>query len=263
MKHQGFYDAFSIGKQGLASHGISTWLRFFFVYAFLSNISCHGKKLLDLGCSDGTFLLWTRETTDYVGVDINRQMLLSAKRRPFPYLGFVLADAENLPFVDNTFRIVCVCETLEHLTHRREGIKEIARVSSNHILVTVPTFLLFPFFATVFRHLLQRLSLAEEKNYFRSPEHKVEFFLIPFNGLVSLSSLVRDFSKNGYSTSAYHEIGFVAHHVLPLLKKTGLVAPPVLHPTTTITMMKLEQAFSKIHIPFGTYAVLLFSKQKS
>lgn len=258
------YDIFSIGKQGLARDGIFTWLRFLFVYIEFLKASFHGKRLLDVSCGDGSFLLWTRRKANYVGLDINPHKLLIAKRT-HPCLGLVLADAGNLPFRSEAFDIVCTSETLEHLTHRKreEAIKEIARVSCNHVIVTVPTISLFCFLATVFHNLLQKLGWVKERHKicFKSSEHQVEFFHILFNDLVPLNSLVSMFYENGFSSILCQEIGFVTNLAFPLLKKRGLITP-VSHPWLTTIIMRLEKAFSKAHFPFGQYAILHFQNRK-
>jgi ubiquinone/menaquinone biosynthesis C-methylase UbiE len=256
------YDIFSIGKQGLARDGIMTWLRFFFVYTEFLKASFHDQRVLDVACGDGRFLQWARRKANYVGLDIDPHILLKAKRK-HQCLGLVLADASNLPFQSEAFDIVCTSETLEHLTHqkREEAINEIARVSYNHVIVTVPTISYFDFLVTVFHNLLQKLGLVKERHKigFKSFEHQVEFFPIPFNDLVPLSSLVSMFSENGFSTPVCHEIGFITNFAFRLLKKNALIKP-VSHPWLTIVIMRLEKAFSKAHFPIGHYAILHFQK---
>lgn len=261
------YDIFSIGKQGLARDGIMTWLRFFFVYTEFSKASFHGQRVLDVACGDGRFLLWARRKADYVGLDIDRHSLLIAKRKP-TMLGLVLADASNLPFRSDGFDIVCSSETLEHLTHRKreEAINEIARVSCNHVIVTVPTISYFVFLTAVLHNSLQKLGLIKERHkmekYFKSFEHQVEFFPIPFNDILPLNYLASMFCENGFSTLLCHEIGSITNFAFGLLKKNALLTP-VLHPWLTIVIMKLEKAFSKAHFPFGGYAILHFQKERS
>lgn len=47
-------------------------------------------------------------------------------------------DLHHLPFPDNTFPLVICLEVLEHLPDSTVGLRELARVSSEYILMSVP-----------------------------------------------------------------------------------------------------------------------------
>jgi hypothetical protein len=257
-----FYSIFLSGRQGLMRDGIFTWLRFMFVYIECSKICLRRSRLLDLAYGDGSFLLWSRRKTNYVGLDIDRYKLLIAKKNN-NLLALIVADAGNLPFKAKAFDTVVTSETLEHLTeHKRQGaIEEISRVSCGHVIVTVPTIGLRGFIATILQHaLLQKIGWTQKQPLgFKSPDHQTEFFPIPFNGIVPLNYLVKEFCRNGFGNSLCHEIGFMTHLAFPLLKNS--LSPPVLHPRLTILVMKFEKTFAKIHFPFGQYAILSFRRE--
>jgi 2-polyprenyl-3-methyl-5-hydroxy-6-metoxy-1,4-benzoquinol methylase len=82
--------------------------------------------LLDIGCGWGslpttlTKLEKTFSADNYVGVDLNREFLLEAKKR-FPNGHFILGDATKLCFVPGTFSTVFAMALLEHVEPRRHA----------------------------------------------------------------------------------------------------------------------------------------------
>lgn len=72
-----------------------------------------------------------------VGLDLPDAGLREEWRtRPGPH--YLHGDAENLPFVDKQFDLVVCVEVLEHLRDPAAGLRELARVSSRHLLLSVP-----------------------------------------------------------------------------------------------------------------------------
>ena len=58
------------------------------------------------------------------------------RRRPGP--SYLHADALRLPFQDEAFDLVVCVEVLEHLRDPAAGLRELARVTSRHLLLSVP-----------------------------------------------------------------------------------------------------------------------------
>ena len=58
------------------------------------------------------------------------------RSRPGP--AYLHADAQRLPFANSTFDLVVCVEVLEHLPDPRAGLRELARVGSRHLLLSVP-----------------------------------------------------------------------------------------------------------------------------
>ena len=52
---------------------------------------------------------------------------------------FLIADAENLPFKDNSFNMVISSHVLEHLPDFFKGLNEIKRITRDKALIAVPT----------------------------------------------------------------------------------------------------------------------------
>lgn len=90
-----------------------------------------GKRVLDVASGEGygSFLLrrWGAESVE--GIDVDEQTVETATRL-FGGDGvhYQCHTAEQLPFEDHTFDVVCSFETIEHLDHPELFLQEIRRV---------------------------------------------------------------------------------------------------------------------------------------
>jgi len=97
-----------------------------------------GSKVLDMGCGDGVLcsLLSEELKCTVHGADFSRVALERVKERGFPT---VRVDIEKpLPFDDDSFDYVVCSEVLEHIFDPQAALKEMARVASRSVVVTVP-----------------------------------------------------------------------------------------------------------------------------
>ena len=78
-------------------------------------------KILDVGCGIG-FVSQLYPNFDIVGIDVSDEML---KRNPHKW---IKAEAENIPFDNNTFDFVICRSLLHHLEHPHIGLAEMFRV---------------------------------------------------------------------------------------------------------------------------------------
>jgi ubiquinone/menaquinone biosynthesis C-methylase UbiE len=93
-------------------------------------------RVLDVGCGTGTLLsLLARQpkTTLLVGLDYSPAMIrcLAEKIARSPHgakLHAVVADAERLPFPDESFDVLTCCNSFHHYPHQAEVIREFQRV---------------------------------------------------------------------------------------------------------------------------------------
>jgi ubiquinone/menaquinone biosynthesis C-methylase UbiE len=85
--------------------------------------------ILDIGCASGLLLQRIRVSfkSKGTGIDVSQVLIDKAKREDSQNT-YLLADASNLPFPDNTFDIVTSFDNLEHIKEYKEVIKEIVRV---------------------------------------------------------------------------------------------------------------------------------------
>lgn len=106
-----------------------------------------GESVLDIGCGEGVLSCLLAQIGVHVtGVDISEPNIAAAQalaRR----LGvedrttFLLGDAENVPFPDNSFDTVISCHVLEHLPDFDKGLREVRRVTRSCAIIALPTIL--------------------------------------------------------------------------------------------------------------------------
>ena len=107
-------------------------------------------SFLDVGCAEGYYLKFLadfHESREYrVGLDVAKNYLLKAKNKVFEAL-WVLGDAHELPFRNDSFDLVLCTEVLEHLSNPKKAFVEAARVARKYVLTSVTGENLFYFFA--------------------------------------------------------------------------------------------------------------------
>jgi len=100
---------------------------------------------LDVGCYQGLFVIEAAmRGQSAIGVDTLENRVREAKIQAKRFhvsesTEFIVGDAENLPFKDGYFDKVLCAETLEHLLNPAKALFELARVSKDLLVITVPT----------------------------------------------------------------------------------------------------------------------------
>jgi len=105
------------------------------------------RSLLDAGCGEGHVTQWLAKAlpgNEITGVE-GRAEALTAFRARNPGLHAVEGDLRALPFPDDTFDLVLCIEVLEHLHQPEIALRELGRVCTGHLFLTVPH---EPFFRT-------------------------------------------------------------------------------------------------------------------
>ncbi|MEM9264993.1 MAG: class I SAM-dependent methyltransferase [Cyanobacteria bacterium P01_F01_bin.13] len=96
-----------------------------------------GNNVLDVGCGGGAYVNFlAKQCLKVVGVDQYQDFLEVASKANYQG-SFVQADAASLPFRENYFDSAYCFDVLEHVDDRKV-LKEIARVTSKRIILTVP-----------------------------------------------------------------------------------------------------------------------------
>jgi len=99
------------------------------------------SPILDLGCGDGRFALFTfGENKIEVGLDCSSGELEKA-RKSKAYQKLVLANASNMPFADESFSSVIANSVLEHVEELDKVLAEVFRILKKEgiFVLTVPT----------------------------------------------------------------------------------------------------------------------------
>ncbi|MGH2844844.1 MAG: class I SAM-dependent methyltransferase [Thermoleophilaceae bacterium] len=100
------------------------------------------SSVLDVGCGEGVLTLeWAERLGDgqVVGIDLDDPGLHAEwARRSRPNLEFRVEEVTSLPFADDSFDTACAIEVLEHVPEPEATLREMARVASGHLLLSVP-----------------------------------------------------------------------------------------------------------------------------
>lgn len=161
-------------------------------------------RILDCGCREGVntmHILTLGRPALAVGVDIELAALRVAKGGQGAH--FLMADARHLPFRDRTFTKSLMMEVLEHIPEDAEALRELARVSEDFFVISVPHLGLprpcFP--VNLVKAVLRRLPLSWQKRF----AHQVVY------------------DCDGHATNIGHvRHGYTTEEVLAVVEKAGL-----------------------------------------
>ncbi len=98
----------------------------------LAQANWQGARVADIGTGKGRFAIaCARQGAKVYALDIAPEMLDEAGRaakRAGARVRFVRGDAENLPYPDRFFDIVLCMETIMHVPHPEQLVREVARI---------------------------------------------------------------------------------------------------------------------------------------
>jgi len=146
-----------------------------------------------------------------VGADFCHPMLVRAmnKKAKRP-VGFVEADAQSLPFPDDTFQITCVAFGLRNITDTDRGLAEMVRVTQHGGRVAILEFskprhwLFGRLYRFYFTHLLPRFGQAVARNrddaYHYLPASVLEF--------PDYEALIAKMEQHGLIETRFHPLTF-------------------------------------------------------
>jgi len=98
-------------------------------------------RLLDAGCGEGFGLEYFQQNLPHLAVtggDYSLNAMQWGQQNLTFNAPLVNFDVHRLPFAANSFPLVTCLEVLEHLPDSRIGLAELARVSSEYVLCSVP-----------------------------------------------------------------------------------------------------------------------------
>lgn len=152
-----------------------------------------GSKILDLCTGTGDLALAyhrkAKGEVEIVGADFCHEMLVLGREKGRNLRGhpieFLEADAQQIPFADDTFHIVCVAFGLRNVADTLRGLQEMARVCAPGGKVAVLEFStprrqpMKAAYGWYFRHVLPRIGQLLARNaesaYHYLPESVGEF----------------------------------------------------------------------------------------
>ena len=103
--------------------------------------------VLDAGCGEGfaaRYLSEHLQDIHTVGLDLRPEAVAYAHEQNAPNCRWLAGDVTRLPLRDHSVPVVMCLEVLEHLTDPWGALRELSRVSSDCLLLSVPS---QPFFA--------------------------------------------------------------------------------------------------------------------
>jgi ubiquinone/menaquinone biosynthesis C-methylase UbiE len=104
------------------------------IFAFAQFTRYRGQKVLEVGTGSGTdFIQWVRAGAKAYGVDLTEESIEHVRNRLDIY-GLAaeeirVADAENLPYLDNFFDLVYSWGVIHHTPDTIKALEELIRVS--------------------------------------------------------------------------------------------------------------------------------------
>lgn len=92
-----------------------------------------GDRVLDVGCNSGYFANFCPPGAEVHGVDVNPRLVAEAAKR---LVSAEVAPAENLPFGDREFDVVCLGGVLELCFNPEVVLREALRVAGRCVIGT-------------------------------------------------------------------------------------------------------------------------------
>lgn len=111
--------------------------------SYLYNVIAEKKHENMLECGFGgadipKYILSGKHPMIYTGLDCTPAFLARARELyPKPQFTFVKGDMENMKLKDNSFELVYTRHTLEHLEYYKKASEELARVSSDRVIIVL------------------------------------------------------------------------------------------------------------------------------
>lgn len=121
--------------------GVRPYVPFMVLNTVRRGIDSEGQTLLDIGCGDGNMIraLLKGKNIFTIGSDIYLPSLRECQKQT-THDGYVLSDAQKIPFKNGSFDIVLTVEVVEHMG-KEEGQKAIKAwegIASRQIIITTP-----------------------------------------------------------------------------------------------------------------------------
>lgn len=147
---------------------------------------------------------------DFCAPMLARAVAKAAKRGAAGRIKFVEADAQKLPFPDDTFQIVCVAFGLRNVTDTDRGLAEMVRVAKPGGRVAVLEFskprdrVFGPLYRFYFRSILPRVGQIVS----RSPDDAYSYLPASVLAFPDYEALTAKMEQHGLRDAVYHPMTF-------------------------------------------------------
>lgn len=139
------YMAIDVLSTNFQKHTSKNPLQKFLIENFYRNLIELSRPLkpvniLDAGCGEGFSLNKLSENKigkKLEGIENSKTAIILSKKIN-PNLNIKFGSVYKLPYKNNSFDLVICTEVLEHLENPEKALKELARVSKQYLLLTVP-----------------------------------------------------------------------------------------------------------------------------
>lgn len=105
------------------------------------NLRLKNKKILDVGCYDGTFLtFFNKRTKQLYGLDGSPQSIVRTKKNKIKAKLYFFDDKTPMPYKDNSFDLIIAGEIIEHIYDTDFFLHEVERLlkPSGYFLLSTP-----------------------------------------------------------------------------------------------------------------------------
>ena len=153
---------------------------------------------LEIGIGSGRVCFYLIKETEhcFAGIDLSKEMLKLAKGKLTSYRkksNLLLADAEYIPFQDNTFNLVICMSTLHYLASPKCALKEISRVLKKNGVFIYGDVCMHEEDVTSFMDRLERTISPAHAKYYKPSEMRR---LIEKNGICVAKTKIISYRKS-------------------------------------------------------------------
>jgi ubiquinone/menaquinone biosynthesis C-methylase UbiE len=146
---------------------------YFFVHRscinFLKNYLKDNSSVLDVACGTGIFLKKLskeKRGLQLFGID-NSEKMVSIARRRSDITNFKVANAEKIPFEDNSFDLITIIDAFYYFQNQKAAIKECSRTlkPNNYLFIFYPALDILP------RCILTQMKFVSRLFFFNLEEY--------------------------------------------------------------------------------------------
>ncbi|MBJ05334.1 MAG: bifunctional demethylmenaquinone methyltransferase/2-methoxy-6-polyprenyl-1,4-benzoquinol methylase UbiE [Flavobacteriales bacterium] len=182
----------------------------------IQNIKNNPLKILDVatGTADLAILAAEKTNANIIGIDISEKMLEKAsqkikKKKLFNRVSLKLADAEKIPYKENSFQAITAGFGVRNFEDINLGLKEMYRVlEKKGVLVIIepskPTsFPINHIYNLYFNYILPLLG-----KFISRENHAYKYFIESVNEFDSSNNLMKNLKKIGFKNCKKTELNF-------------------------------------------------------